>query len=112
MAGKAGFEPTTLRSNGVVSTNAPPCPTNVKPLMESVLFEYLLSASVKLWIKLLSDHVLIIITRSVLVGFVAVLQILGWSVVGVAGGRRGFEDGFRKSIAYFAQKVCQKAPFL
>src|SRR6218665_2828393 len=22
----AGFEPTTLRSNGVVSTNAPPCP--------------------------------------------------------------------------------------
>src|SRR6218665_1786989 len=29
MAARAGFEPTTLRSNGVVSTNAPPCPTKV-----------------------------------------------------------------------------------
>src|SRR6218665_3822506 len=29
MAARAGFEPTTLRSNGVVSTNAPPCPTNI-----------------------------------------------------------------------------------
>src|SRR6218665_1296496 len=28
MAARAGFEPTTLRSNRVVSTNAPPCPTN------------------------------------------------------------------------------------
>ena len=27
MAARAGFEPTTLRSNGVVSTNAPSCPT-------------------------------------------------------------------------------------
>src|SRR6218665_1414987 len=27
VAARAGFEPTTLRSNGVVSTNAPPCPT-------------------------------------------------------------------------------------
>src|SRR6218665_1071213 len=27
MAARAGFEPTTLRSNRVVSTNAPPCPT-------------------------------------------------------------------------------------
>src|SRR6218665_2693782 len=26
MAARVGFEPTTLRSNGVVSTNAPPCP--------------------------------------------------------------------------------------
>ena len=25
-AARAGFEPTTLRSNGVVSTNTPPCP--------------------------------------------------------------------------------------
>src|SRR6218665_1238762 len=28
MAARAGFEPTTLRSNGVVSTNAPPSPTS------------------------------------------------------------------------------------
>src|SRR6218665_4199015 len=28
MAAKAGFEPTTLRSNGVASTNAPPCATS------------------------------------------------------------------------------------
>ena len=27
MAARAGFEPTTLQSNGVVSTNTPPCPT-------------------------------------------------------------------------------------
>src|SRR6218665_1981885 len=27
MAARARFESTTLRSNGVVSTNAPPCPT-------------------------------------------------------------------------------------
>src|SRR6218665_3629611 len=29
MAARAGFEPTTLRSNGVASTNAPPCPTTM-----------------------------------------------------------------------------------
>src|SRR6218665_1517097 len=29
MAARAGFESTTLWSNGVVSTNAPPCPTIV-----------------------------------------------------------------------------------
>src|SRR6218665_2054364 len=29
MAARAGFEPTTLRSNGVASTNAPPCPTSL-----------------------------------------------------------------------------------
>ena len=28
MAARAGFEPTTLRSKSVVSTNKPPCPTN------------------------------------------------------------------------------------
>ena len=28
MAARAGFEPTTLKSKGVVSTNAPPCPTS------------------------------------------------------------------------------------
>ena len=27
MAARAGFEPTALGSKGVVSTNAPPCPT-------------------------------------------------------------------------------------
>ena len=30
MAARAGFEPVTLRSKGIVSTNAPPCPTFMK----------------------------------------------------------------------------------
>src|SRR6218665_2967251 len=32
MAARAGFEPTTLRSNDVASTNAPPCPITYKQI--------------------------------------------------------------------------------
>src|SRR6218665_1873845 len=37
MAARAGFEPMTLRSNGVVSTNAPPCPTIYLSILETYI---------------------------------------------------------------------------
>src|SRR6218665_2329004 len=38
MAARAGFEPTTLRSNDVASTNAPPCPTVDACVMHACMF--------------------------------------------------------------------------
>ena|SRR6218665_2001269 len=37
MAARAGFEPVTLRSKGVVSTNAPPFPTSIHSFMHSFI---------------------------------------------------------------------------
>ena len=62
MAARAGFEPTTLRSNGVVSTNAPPCPTNTcsftqKPKM--IVMDLLNSAQTWVYVGLVDYDVCI-----------------------------------------------------
>src|SRR6218665_1004349 len=45
MAARAGFEPMTLRSNGVVSTNAPPCPIVCSLLLNITLHISLVTCS-------------------------------------------------------------------